>query len=58
MSCIRGKFNLIIGQSFISILSYFQFIVGQDGTVGLTYEHSPSEGQPVAVMSDYVIDYM
>lgn len=26
--------------------------------MGLTYEHSPSEGQPIAVMTDYLIDYM
>lgn len=32
--------------------------MGLDGTVGLTYEHSPSEGQPVAVMTDYVVNYM
>ncbi|XP_018569317.1 carnitine O-acetyltransferase isoform X2 [Anoplophora glabripennis] len=35
-----------------------QFIIGQDGTVGLTYEHSPSEGQPIAVMTDYLVDYI
>ncbi|KAJ8921098.1 hypothetical protein NQ315_015896 [Exocentrus adspersus] len=35
-----------------------QFIIGLDGTVGLTYEHSPSEGQPIAVMADYLMDYM
>lgn len=37
---------------------YFQFVIGQDGIVGLTYEHSPSEGQPIAVMTDYLVDYM
>ncbi|KAK4880539.1 hypothetical protein RN001_008685 [Aquatica leii] len=35
-----------------------QFIVGCGGTVGLTYEHSPSEGQPVAVMVDYLVNHM
>ncbi|GLV41481.1 Carnitine O-Acetyl-Transferase [Carabus blaptoides fortunei] len=35
-----------------------QFIVGHDGLVGLTYEHSPSEGQPIAVMTDFLIDHM
>ncbi|KAJ8965293.1 hypothetical protein NQ314_004222 [Rhamnusium bicolor] len=35
-----------------------QFIIGQDGIVGLTYEHSPSEGQPIAVMTDYLINYI
>ncbi|XP_045469830.1 carnitine O-acetyltransferase-like [Harmonia axyridis] len=35
-----------------------QFIVGTDGIVGLTYEHSPSEGQPVAVLTDHVVNYI
>ncbi|XP_044268520.1 carnitine O-acetyltransferase isoform X2 [Tribolium madens] len=35
-----------------------QFIVSEDGCVGLTYEHSPSEGQPIAVMTDYIVDYI
>ncbi|XP_044750467.1 carnitine O-acetyltransferase-like [Coccinella septempunctata] len=35
-----------------------QFIVGTDGIVGLTYEHSPSEGQPVAVLTDHVVKYI
>lgn len=26
--------------------------------MGLTYEHSPSEGQPVAVLTDHVVKYM
>ncbi|CAG9854536.1 unnamed protein product [Phyllotreta striolata] len=35
-----------------------QFIIGEDGTVGLTYEHSPSEGQPIAAMTDFLIDHI
>ena len=35
-----------------------QFVISKDGIVGLTYEHSPSEGQPIAVMTDYLVDYM
>lgn len=35
-----------------------QFIVGSDGEVGITYEHSPSEGPPVANLTDYVMDYV
>ncbi|KAF5291724.1 hypothetical protein FQR65_LT11418 [Abscondita terminalis] len=35
-----------------------QFIVGCNGTVGLTYEHSPSEGQPIAVMVDYLVNFI
>ncbi|KAJ0181787.1 hypothetical protein K1T71_002509 [Dendrolimus kikuchii] len=35
-----------------------QFIVGADGVTGLTYEHSPAEGQPIAVMTDFIINYI
>lgn len=35
-----------------------QFIVGADGVTGLTYEHSPAEGQPIAVMTDYIVNYI
>lgn len=35
-----------------------QFIVGEDGVVGLTYEHSPSEGPPVANLMDHIIKYL
>ncbi|XP_041977210.1 carnitine O-acetyltransferase-like isoform X2 [Aricia agestis] len=35
-----------------------QFIVGADGVTGLTYEHSPAEGQPIAVLTDYIINYV
>lgn len=35
-----------------------QFVIGKDGIVGLTYEHSPSEGQPIAVMVDYLVNFM
>lgn len=34
-----------------------QFIVGEDGIVGLTYEHSPSEGPPIANLMDYIVQY-
>ena len=37
---------------------FFQFIVGADGLTGLTYEHSPAEGQPIAVLTDFIIKYM
>ncbi|CAH0726668.1 unnamed protein product, partial [Brenthis ino] len=35
-----------------------QFIVGADGITGLTYEHSPAEGQPIAVLTDFIIKYV
>lgn len=35
-----------------------QFIVGTHGEVGLCYEHSPAEGQPVAVMMDFIVKHL
>lgn len=35
-----------------------QFIVGEDGSSGLLYEHSPSEGPPVAFLVDHCYKYM
>lgn len=35
-----------------------QFIVSREGRVGLTYEHSPAEGQPIAVMMDFIVEYI
>ncbi|KAF2897173.1 hypothetical protein ILUMI_09001 [Ignelater luminosus] len=35
-----------------------QFVLGTDGIVGLTYEHSPSEGGPIAVMVDYIYQFI
>uniref|UniRef100_A0A7N6B7T9 Carnitine O-acetyltransferase n=1 Tax=Anabas testudineus TaxID=64144 RepID=A0A7N6B7T9_ANATE len=31
-----------------------QFIVGEDGTCGLVYEHAPAEGPPIVFLIDYV----
>uniref|UniRef100_A0A3Q2FSC3 Carnitine O-acetyltransferase n=1 Tax=Cyprinodon variegatus TaxID=28743 RepID=A0A3Q2FSC3_CYPVA len=35
-----------------------QFIVGEDGTCGLVYEHAPTEGPPIVFLIDYVVKYM
>lgn len=32
-----------------------QFIIGTSGINGLTYEHSPAEGGPISVLSDFII---
>lgn len=32
-----------------------QFVVGSNGINGLTYEHSPAEGGPISIMSDFII---
>lgn len=35
-----------------------QFVVGSEGEVGLTYEHSPADGPPIAAMMDYIVTYL
>uniref|UniRef100_A0A8B9LFC0 Carnitine O-acetyltransferase n=1 Tax=Astyanax mexicanus TaxID=7994 RepID=A0A8B9LFC0_ASTMX len=35
-----------------------QFIVGEDGSCGLTYEHAPAEGPPIVYLVDHVVAYM
>ncbi|XP_017769872.1 PREDICTED: carnitine O-acetyltransferase-like isoform X1 [Nicrophorus vespilloides] len=35
-----------------------QFIIGENGVNGLCYEHSPAEGVPIAVMVDFLVEYM
>lgn len=32
-----------------------QFVVGASGINGLTYEHSPAEGGPISILSDFII---
>lgn len=43
---------------FIINVLLLQFVIGNDGITGLTYEHSPSEGQPIAVMTDFLVTNM
>lgn len=35
-----------------------QFIVGEDGSCGLVYEHAPAEGPPIVFLIDHVVEYM
>lgn len=35
-----------------------QFIIGEDGSCGLTYEHAPAEGPPIVFLIDHVVGYM
>ncbi|KAM9743733.1 carnitine O-acetyltransferase [Menidia menidia] len=35
-----------------------QFIIGEDGTCGLVYEHAPAEGPPIVYLIDYVVNYV
>ncbi|XP_071773646.1 carnitine O-acetyltransferase [Centroberyx gerrardi] len=34
-----------------------QFIIGEDGTWGLNYEHAPAEGPPIVALIDHVVEY-
>lgn len=35
-----------------------QFVVGNEGNLGLTYEHSPAEGPPIANLMDHVMKFV
>lgn len=34
-----------------------QLIVNENGLNGLNYEHSPGEGQPIAVLADFIMKH-
>uniref|UniRef100_A0A8C7U8P4 Carnitine O-acetyltransferase n=1 Tax=Oncorhynchus mykiss TaxID=8022 RepID=A0A8C7U8P4_ONCMY len=34
-----------------------QFIIGEDGSCGLMYEHAPAEGPPIVSLIDHVVEY-
>ncbi|CAD7085804.1 unnamed protein product [Hermetia illucens] len=33
-----------------------QIVINRNGVNGLCYEHSPAEGQPIAIMTDYILN--
>lgn len=35
-----------------------QLIVNRNGINGVNYEHSPAEGQPVAVLTDFILRHL
>lgn len=35
-----------------------QVIVNRNGMNGINYEHSPAEGQPVAVLTDFIVKHL
>lgn len=35
-----------------------QVIVNRNGVNGITYEHSPAEGQPIAVLTDFILKHV
>ncbi|XP_067106763.1 carnitine O-acetyltransferase [Osmerus mordax] len=34
-----------------------QFVIGEDGSCGLIYEHAPAEGPPIVSLIDHVVEY-
>ncbi|XP_043218584.1 carnitine O-acetyltransferase-like [Amphibalanus amphitrite] len=56
LQCVHGG-----GADYNSANRWFdkciQFVVGCEGNVGITYEHSPAEGVPVARMMDYLVQH-
>nr|XP_046230900.1 carnitine O-acetyltransferase [Scatophagus argus] len=34
-----------------------QFIIGENGTCGVNYEHAPAEGPPIVALIDHVVEY-
>uniref|UniRef100_A0A8C4V280 Carnitine O-acetyltransferase n=1 Tax=Falco tinnunculus TaxID=100819 RepID=A0A8C4V280_FALTI len=34
-----------------------QFIIAEDGSCGLVYEHAPSEGPPIVALLDHIVEY-
>lgn len=56
---IKSELLLCFGrQNCRCICNCSQFIVGEDGTCGLVYEHAPAEGPPIVFLIDYVVKYM
>lgn len=55
---LKRQVGHAIFKSFLVFFNDFQFIVGEQGINGLTYEHSPAEGQPIAVLTDYILGYI
>ncbi|XP_074082091.1 carnitine O-acetyltransferase-like isoform X1 [Macrotis lagotis] len=35
-----------------------QFIVGEDGSCGLVYEHTPAEGPPFIILLDHIMEFL
>lgn len=39
------------------LCSLSQFIIAEDGSCGLVYEHAPSEGPPIVALLDHIVEY-
>lgn len=35
-----------------------QLVINRNGLNGITYEHSPAEGQPIAVLADFIAKHV
>lgn len=50
--------TVVIVDHLNALVTCPQFIVGEDGTCGLVYEHAPAEGPPIVFLIDSVVKYM
>lgn len=50
--------SVLMVENLNALVTCPQFIVGEDGTCGLVYEHAPAEGPPIVFLIDYVVKYM
>lgn len=50
--------TLILWENLNILQNDPQFIVGEDGSCGLVYEHAPAEGPPIVFLIDHVVKYM
>lgn len=39
------------------VLCHPQFIVAEDGSCGMVYEHAAAEGPPIVALVDHVMEY-
>lgn len=55
----NNKNSIVVTDENLNVLVCCpQFIVGEDGTCGLVYEHAPAEGPPIVFLIDFVVKYM
>lgn len=50
--------QMTFGLIEILLVCISQFIIGEDGSCGLIYEHAPAEGPPIVKLIDHVVETM
>lgn len=53
---VNRWFDKTIQVCFSHYLKSSKFVIGSNGYCGMTYEHTPAEGPPVAALMDYICD--